>query len=150
MGSKQLEQQWQSPDGSPHQSFATLKQAYETPLRAYHNLSHIAHCLDEFHTSRHLAANPEALEWALWFHDAIYDSRAKDNEQRSAELASKAPAEAGLPSVFEELVTRLILATKHTTPPAPGDDTLITDIDLAILGQPPNRFDEYEHQIREE
>ncbi len=47
-------------------------------------------------------------------------------------------------------MTHLIRATKHATIPAPGDEMLITDIDLAILEQPRNRFDEYEHQRREE
>ena len=155
MGSKTLEKQWQAlweslgQSGSGLQVFSELKQAYETPPRPYHNFTHIAHCLDEFQTVRRLAANPQALQWALWFHDAIYDSKAKDNEQLSAELATHAAFDAGLPSAFTELVARLILATKHTTSPEPGDETLITDIDLAILGQPPNRFDEYEHQIRE-
>ena len=156
MGSNTLAAQWRSlweslsNIGSESQVFQALRQAYETPPRAYHNLTHIAHCLDEFQSARHLASNPQALEWALWFHDSIYDSKAKDNEQQSAELAARTAVEAGLPSAFTELATRLILATKHTTSPEPGDETLITDIDLAILGQPPNRFDEYEHQIREE
>jgi predicted metal-dependent HD superfamily phosphohydrolase len=34
--------------------------------------------------------------------------------------------------------------------PRPGDEALITDIDLAILGAPESRFDEYEAQIRRE
>ena len=136
--------------GPADRTFEALNQSYATPPRAYHNLNHIAHCLDEFRSSRHLALNPDALAWALWFHDAIYDSQAKDNEQQSAGLAQQVASEAGLSPTFINQVISLILATTHISPPAPGDEALITDIDLAILGQPPAKFDEYERQIREE
>ncbi len=103
MGSKTLEKQWQALWESLGQSgsglvFSALKQAYETPPRPYHNFLHIAHCLDEFQTVSRLVANPQALQLALCFHDAIYDSKAKDNEQRSAELAAQAAFDAGLHS----------------------------------------------------
>ena len=136
--------------GSAEVAFSALMEEYARPPRAYHNLNHIAHCLDEFQASRQLALDPDAVEWALWFHDAIYDSRAKDNEQRSAELAKKVAEEAGLPDGFGAEAAKLIMATTHAAAPAPGDVALITDIDLAILGQPQARFDEYELEIREE
>src|SRR5262245_82205 len=68
--------------------FAAVVRQYAQPPRAYHNLGHIAHCLEEFDRARRLARNPLAVEGAIWFHDAIYDSRAADNESRSAEWAT--------------------------------------------------------------
>ena len=47
-------------------------------------------------------------------------------------------------------IERMILATKHDAIPEDGDARLLVDIDLAILGSAPGRFDAYERQIREE
>jgi predicted metal-dependent HD superfamily phosphohydrolase len=47
-------------------------------------------------------------------------------------------------------VVDLIMATKHHSPPADSDAALVVDVDLAILGQPEQRFAEYEQQIRQE
>jgi predicted metal-dependent HD superfamily phosphohydrolase len=49
-----------------------------------------------------------------------------------------------------ERVRQLVLATKHDARPASADAALLVDVDLAILGAVPERFDEYERQIREE
>ena len=44
----------------------------------------------------------------------------------------------------------LITATRHSEVPATPDEQLLVDIDLAILGAAPARFEEYERQIRAE
>ena len=44
----------------------------------------------------------------------------------------------------------MILDTKHTKPPHDTDGALLVDIDLTILGQSWERFEEYERQIRQE
>jgi len=53
----------------------------------------------------------------------------------------------------EEVVVRvhaLVMATCHDHAPTSGDERLLVDIDLAILGSGRARFAEYERQIREE
>ena len=47
-------------------------------------------------------------------------------------------------------VNSLIMATKHDQPCRSRDEAVLTDIDLAILGSDPERFAEYERQIRVE
>jgi predicted metal-dependent HD superfamily phosphohydrolase len=131
-------------------TFTVLTANYSQPPRAYHNLRHIAHCLEEFDRARTLARHPLAVEAAIWFHDAIYDSRAKDNESRSAELAAKFLQSAKADSALIDHTTKLILATKSHDPNADVDAPLMVDVDLSILGQSESRFDEYERQIREE
>lgn len=47
-------------------------------------------------------------------------------------------------------VRELILCTKSHVPGTAADAPLLIDLDLAILGQPANRFWDYEHGIRAE
>lgn len=125
-----------------------LHAAYTESWRAYHNLDHIGHCLDEFVVVRQLAEDPVAIEAAIWFHDVVYDTRARDNEERSAEFAVAALRDAGKSASFCESVHTLILFTKHQSQSTSNDARLLTDIDLSILGQSPERYAEFERQIR--
>ena len=43
-----------------------------------------------------------------------------------------------------------MLLTRHEAQPQSDDARLLVDIDLAILGAEPQRFDEYEAQVRKE
>jgi predicted metal-dependent HD superfamily phosphohydrolase len=137
-------------DGNPEPVYRLLSDLYAEPQRAYHTLRHLTHCLDELDDARHLAEHPNDVEMALWFHDAIYDPTAKDNEERSAELARRITTDARLPEAFGKRVTDLILATQHQELPERADARLLVDIDLAILGRPRGEFDEYEANIRKE
>src|SRR5688572_25768651 len=124
--------------------YTDLSARYAEPHRAYHNLTHIMHCLEEFEPARVLARNPAAVELAIWYHDAIYDPRSNENESRSAELASQAIRETDLPMELNNRVTRLILATRSHDASADPDARVMVDVDLSILGQPPEPFNEYE------
>jgi len=130
-----------------HSRLVTL---YSEPHRHYHNLQHLEECLTELNSTRHLAREPSSVEFALWFHDAVYDTQAKDNEERSAALARDCLTQVGLSATFGNHVTDLIMATKHSATPADPDSALVTDIDLSILGREANRFQQYEAQIRNE
>ena len=129
-----------------------LRESYTEPQRAYHNLTHIAECLAQLDYLAGVINPPEhgTLEMALWFHDAVYDTHRHDNEEASAALAEMHLTQAGVPRDHITQITRLILATKHSPTPPAGDAAWIVDIDLAILGADPARFDEYENQIRQE
>ncbi|TJX20276.1 MAG: hypothetical protein E5W21_34370, partial [Mesorhizobium sp.] len=61
-----------------------LSALYRATDRRYHGLAHIEAMLELAADYRRLLHDPEAVEAAIWFHDAIYDSRAKDNEAQSA------------------------------------------------------------------
>jgi predicted metal-dependent HD superfamily phosphohydrolase len=136
--------------GDPEPEWLSLSARYEEPHRAYHTLRHISHCLDELDSVRPLAADPVAVEMALWYHDAVYDPRAKDNEERSAGLAAQAAAAMGLPAPFGARVAGLILVSTHRAPAEDPDAQLFADIDLSILGRSEAAFDEYERQVRRE
>lgn len=136
--------------GDPKTVYDDLVCRYSEPHRRYHTMRHIVQCLDELEEAQNLAVNPSAIGFAIWFHDAIYETRAKDNEERSAELAVEALLRASLPDKLASYVSGLILATRHTIMPTSWDKRLFVDIDLSILGRPPEEFDEYERQIRQE
>ena len=135
---------------SPEPHFASLVAHYSEPHRAYHNLAHVLDCLEQFAPARHLAHDGISVEMAIWYHDAIYDPRAKDNEEHSADLAASVADELGLSASFKETVNALILATKKHDASLARDAAVLVDVDLSILGRAPQRFDEYEHQIRQE
>jgi predicted metal-dependent HD superfamily phosphohydrolase len=130
--------------------FGKIVQHYDEPQRRYHNQEHIAHCLGEFRVAPRLTENPAEVETALWLHDVIYDPKRSDNEEKSAEFAREFSREARAGDLFERRVVELILATKHNAAPVSEDARVVVDIDLAILGQPEDRFWRYEREIREE
>ena len=136
--------------GDPSVAYDDLARRYAEPHRSYHTLEHVARCLAEWDGARNEASDPDSGEMALWFHDAVYDPRAGDNEARSADLAAAACRAAGLPDPFARRVTESILDTRHAAPPATHDGELVVDADLAILGQPAEAFAAYEAGIRQE
>jgi predicted metal-dependent HD superfamily phosphohydrolase len=128
--------------------FDDLYARYTGADRRYHDIRHIDDCLQRFDTVRALASKPDAIELAIWFHDAIYDSHKSDNEASSASLADSALMQLGVPRATTQSVCDLILATQHNAPPADPDAALLVDIDLSILGQPAPIFDAYEAGVR--
>jgi predicted metal-dependent HD superfamily phosphohydrolase len=123
---------------------------YSAPERHYHTLQHLDECFARLAESRQLAEQPHEIELALWFHDGIYDVRRQDNELQSAAWAEEVSLSAGLSQRVATRVRELIVATKHDAIPDSTDSKLLVDIDLAILGAPVERFDEYEQQVRQE
>ncbi len=130
--------------------WSEIERRYREPHRAYHNFGHIGHCLAEFDTVRSLAESPVAVELAIWFHDAIYDTHANDNEEQSANFAAQFLGEAKVEPKLVAGVASLIVATTHAAPPASPDAALLVDVDLAILGQPRERYAAFEQEIRRE
>jgi len=135
-----------APDGV----LPALLARWAEPHRKYHTPQHLRECLALFAAQRDLAVHPGEVAVALWFHDAIYDTARHDNEAASADWARRVLRDAGASGDVVERVDALILATRHSQVPATPDECLLVDIDLAILGAAPARFDEYERQIRDE
>lgn len=134
----------------PSGLFEQLIAAYQEPQRHYHSLQHLSECLTHFEHAQQLAEHPGEVAVALWFHDAIYDVRGKINERQSADWAIHALAASKADQATLERVEQLILATKHDATPVRPDEQLLVDIDLAILGAAPQRFAEYDQQVRAE
>jgi predicted metal-dependent HD superfamily phosphohydrolase len=130
--------------------YTVLRTRYAEAHRSYHTIQHLGECFVAFDDARHLADKVHEVELALWFHDAVYEVRRQDNEEQSASWARDAAIQHGVASSAADRVHHLVLATKHNATPASPDAALVVDVDLAILGAPAERFDEYEQQIRQE
>lgn len=128
----------------------SLLAAWTEPHRRYHDLDHLRDCLAELDGAPAAGADRDRVEAALWFHDAIYDPQAGDNEAQSAEWARRALAELGIPPTVADDVARLVRLTRHTEPAPDPSGRLLCDIDLAILGRQPQAFDAYDRGIRDE
>lgn len=127
-----------------------LLNRYAETQRHYHTRQHLDECFAHLDANARLTEHAAHIECALWFHDAIYEPRAKDNEIRSARLARRAIADAGVSNQVAEHIDRLIMATCHAALPASPDEQMLVDIDLSILAASDERFAQYELQVREE
>lgn len=127
-----------------------LKKFYSEESRAYHTLNHVITCLKDFDLIKSLLVNPEEVEIAIWYHDAIYNSRLQDNEEKSVILATKHLTALGANSQLINSVQRLILITKHIDFPVRVDEKYLVDIDLSIFGKSQEEFIEYEKNVAKE
>ena len=120
------------------QLFAEVMGRYAEPHRSYHTTRHLDECFAKLDEARQHADRFYEIELALWFHDAVYDVRASDNEERSASWAQAAMSAAGLDTTVDVRVRDLILATRHDVSPPAGDAALLVDVDLAISARRSN------------
>jgi predicted metal-dependent HD superfamily phosphohydrolase len=125
---------------------------YSEPHRTYHNLSHIMVLLRYAETHRHQINRLETVEFAIWFHDVIYDTHLKDNERRSAEWARRAMIAMQIDEHHIPPVMECIVATERheVTSPRIADLPLFLDMDLSILGAKENVYKQYSEVIRAE
>ena len=130
--------------------FDRLVEQYSEPHRHYHNLEHISEMLRTAGKLADLASNLMEIQLAIWFHDAVYDPRAKDNEERSAAQAEAILRPFGVAADSLQRIADLILLTRHTSATAIGDAAILLDCDLAILGADPKRYARYAADIRQE
>jgi predicted metal-dependent HD superfamily phosphohydrolase len=134
-------------------AFHQLAERYAEPWRHYHTLDHIASMIDDLQKAAGAVSVPDmhSLVLAAYFHDVVYDPRAADNEERSADYADTALRPLGVPASTSTAVHALILKTqRHVTEPDDVAGQLFLDADLAILGASALEYDRYAGQIRQE
>jgi predicted metal-dependent HD superfamily phosphohydrolase len=134
---------------------AELVAAYTAPDRHYHDLRHIEALLGLASACADVIADRDAVEAAIWFHDAIYDTRREDNEERSAALAEARLAGTASAERIARIAAMIRATAGHARPDFSGtaaaqDCALFLDMDLSILGSPETDFDAYEAAIRRE
>lgn len=128
---------------------ADLLRRWAESWRHYHDLEHLAEVLGAL--AALAAPAPVTVRLAAWFHDAVYDPRRADNEERSAELAAETLPSAGVGTDDVAEVARLVrLTATHDPEPDDAVGILLCDADLAILGSSATRYLRYVTAVRRE
>lgn len=136
---------------SARPAFDNLLARYAEGNRSYHNLSHIKEMLDFLRSHASAIQGMPQVVLAVFFHDAIYDSQAKDNEEQSAALVQELMKPLGLAPNHIETIASLVQSTKKHQPILEGmDNKLFLDADLAILGSAHEKYLQYSDSVREE
>ena len=123
---------------TPQAMYAELEDLYSDPVRHFHTAEHVSDCLVHFDNVAAMLLDRDAVELALWFHDAIYEPGAADNERRSAKLFVARTA--GVDDLLRRRVCALVLATRHAGHVQGHDRRFMVDIDLAGFGAPWDEF----------
>ncbi|MBD1841457.1 hypothetical protein [Coleofasciculus sp. FACHB-501] len=127
-----------------------LFKTYSSDGRYYHTLEHIEQVLATLNDLRSLSQNYAAIEFATWFHDAVYNPKANDNEEKSAEYAARILKGLEIPSSIIEAVYSLIIKTKYHQNTEEIDSKIFLDADLSILGASAAEYKVYAQLIRKE
>lgn len=128
---------------------ADLLARYAESGRLYHTIDHIDHCLGQFDEVRPDCVQADAVELAIWFHDAIYNFPAYENEKLSAAFFMETSDQV-LDSEFRKDVAALVIATEHVKVPDDADQRILVDVDLSSFGLPWDKFAADGKNIRRE
>src|SRR5215468_3200058 len=117
---------------------AELVAAYTAAGRHYHDLRHIETLLGLAEACASAIADRDAFEAAIWFHDAIYDTRRHHNEERSAALAEARLAGKTGRNRIARIAAMIRATARHIMPEfddaaAMQDCAFFLDMDLAVL-----------------
>lgn len=132
-----------------------VKAAYQAPGRAYHNWDHIAYLLAEFQRLAQEWRRPAAVETAIYWHDVVYEPTSPSNEADSAALMRARLAERAPRQLVDDAEALILATASHDVPSdmdaaLAADCALFLDMDMSILGAPPEAFDAYDKAIRAE
>jgi len=136
--------------GANRGCFESLLAAYSSKGRHYHTAEHVSACLRHLDGCLAKLQYPREVEFALWFHDAIYEPLSGSNEKESANWAVSFLSEHGATEAEVARVHRLIMVTEHNAPTQTSDEAVLVDIDLSILGASSVVYDIFEAGVRQE
>lgn len=155
----QLAADLQSPPEASSKWANQIQLRYTEPQRHYHTLTHISSMLNLLPKYEDRINNLPAFKLAIFFHDIIYDPKAKDNELQSIEcfrsFAMDIELAPKLVTIVVNFIERTITHTlsTDTTNLDAGTDAdlrLFLDFDLEILSRDEIKYAEYATQIRNE
>lgn len=134
---------------------ARLLARWREPHRGYHDEQHLREVLAA--VGELTGATPGDTDHALavlaaWYHDAVYEGSPGEDEEASARLAESELPGLGVPEDAVARVASLVRASATHDLPSDGmsPEAVLHDADLWILASPPERFDEYCAEVRQE
>lgn len=127
-----------------------IEKAYSDKERHYHNLTHLKYMADKALEYKELLNDPDTVMFSIFYHDIVYNTKGKDNEQKSADIAKSRLESIGVPTDKISRCQNLIMATKEHNVNSDNDTNYLIDFDLAILGDTPENYKEYRKGIRNE
>lgn len=147
----QLAKVYNIPKGKAENIFDQIRFEYSDWSRAYHNLSHLWSLLQLREKYAEQLEKPMLIDFAIFFHDLIYNAKRKDNELKSADMAKTLIARY-LPKEEMKFVYDLIVSTAVHQPKIKdsSDQLWFLDFDLAVLAAEKATYKAYAEGIREE
>jgi predicted metal-dependent HD superfamily phosphohydrolase len=127
-----------------------IKRDYSKPGRHYHTLTHLDNLTTELTSVKESIADWQILVFSIAYHDVIYNTLKKDNEERSAKLAYERLSQLMISDTKKRRCVAQILATKVHESSDDSDTNYFTDADLAILGADKEHYRRYASMIRKE
>ncbi|MFT6913720.1 MAG: putative metal-dependent HD superfamily phosphohydrolase [Motiliproteus sp.] len=115
--------------------YALIDGRYTQASRYYHDGQHIVDCLRWFDRYSDQIEDPDAVELAVWFHDACFSPDPQGHEQRATELLRQL-AQGSIESQRLDAICNMILLTTHQQCPDNAEQALMLDIDLASFARP--------------
>ncbi|MEH6648399.1 MAG: hypothetical protein V7707_00050 [Motiliproteus sp.] len=119
--------------------FKLLLANYSEPQRFYHDVQHIDDCLEWLDRYADQVDDPDAVELAIWFHDACYSPDPKGHEQRGVALLRQLAGD-NMPLQWLDKIATMIGLTTHQLSTDDPEQALVLDIDLASFCRPWNDY----------
>ena len=127
-----------------------IEKSYTAKKRYYHNQSHLENLLKELTSIKESIEDWHCIIFSVAYHDIVYNTLQKDNEEQSATLAEQRLAQIAFPADRVDKCVQQILATKGHTISDNEDTNFFTDADLSILGASWEVYETYFNNIRKE
>lgn len=130
--------------------YQELTSLYCSPKRYYHNMAHVYNLLQLFDFYSKQIKQPLCFEIAIWWHDAIYEVKQKNNELKSTELALKNWKKYLSVPNLEQIACFINSTAKHQPLLEQTDVYYFLDFDLSILAASPSQYLDYSNAIWQE
>jgi len=131
--------------------YKVIVSMYNENSRYYHTLEHIKSMLQLSDQYQLIIKDMISLQFAIFFHDIIYNAKSGTNEEDSVILFVKLLSN-HIDQTIIDKVSRYIMSTKshQISDDNDNDEKLFLDFDMAVLSWPRDKYLEYAKCIRKE